>query len=175
MTNTTWITTPDQFEELRRAVTTVEIPAGFDRWHPNEITAWLTDVEEDETASDADIDRARQAVSYALGIEPADMEGGATATVWTPTMLPSTATAEEISNELERRGQRGRTVARSNGTTARMVVVPTDLDRWHPNEITAWLTGYEEDGTVTAADLDRARRAAAHALGVDQENPEAGA
>lgn len=71
------VTTAEEFEALRHAVTTVEIPAGFDRWHPNEITQWLTEVEEDETASDADVYRARQAVNYALGIDPADLEGAA--------------------------------------------------------------------------------------------------
>ncbi|MFD9566123.1 hypothetical protein [Streptomyces sp. NPDC059994] len=59
-----------QFEELRRAATTVKIPANFDGWHPNEITQWRSDVEDDESVSDADVYRVRAAVDYALGIDP---------------------------------------------------------------------------------------------------------
>ncbi|WP_234043365.1 hypothetical protein [Streptomyces marianii] len=71
----TLISTPGQFEELCRASTTVEIPAGFDRWHPNELMQWLGEVEDDETVSEPDYYRARQAVFYALGIEPEDVGG----------------------------------------------------------------------------------------------------
>ncbi|WP_326615145.1 hypothetical protein OG949_40390 (plasmid) [Streptomyces scopuliridis] len=46
----------------------LEIPSDLGRWHPNEITGWLSTVEDDETISDADFDRARQAVGDALGI-----------------------------------------------------------------------------------------------------------
>jgi hypothetical protein len=45
----------------------LEIPVGLDRWHPNEITEWLTGVE-DETIADADVHRACQAVNHALGV-----------------------------------------------------------------------------------------------------------
>ncbi|MFF7258646.1 hypothetical protein [Streptomyces microflavus] len=47
----------------------LEIPT-FDRgWHPNEITRWLDEVENDESVSDEDLARARQAVSEALGVD----------------------------------------------------------------------------------------------------------
>ncbi|MFJ4343624.1 MULTISPECIES: hypothetical protein [unclassified Streptomyces] len=82
-----WLTTPpwkppviataEQYEELRAAMVAVEIPHGFDRWHPNEITQWLTDLGEDETIPEADLARAAAAVNWALGIEPADLEGTA--------------------------------------------------------------------------------------------------
>nr|WP_011475445.1 hypothetical protein [Streptomyces sp. 44414]ABC67383.1 pRL2-20 [Streptomyces sp. 44414] len=101
--------------------------------------------------------------------EKAGRDRQPSAGTWSPTMLSSTATPEEISNELERRGQVGRLVANSNGGTRRKVVVPTDLDRWHPDEITRWLSRYEADETVSAADLDRARSAAADALNARPE------
>lgn len=87
-----------------------------------------------------------------------------------PEPSPIPATAEEISNERERRGLVGRNVATSNGSARKVVVVPTDLDRWHPSEITQWLSRYEENGTVSAADLDRARSAAARALGIEPDD-----
>jgi hypothetical protein len=68
------IRTAAEFEELRQAVTTVEIPARFDRWHPSELTEWLDGVAEDENASEADSLRAQVAVFYALGIEPEDVQ-----------------------------------------------------------------------------------------------------
>ncbi|MFG3216077.1 hypothetical protein [Streptomyces tendae] len=47
----------------------LEIPT-FDRsWHPNEITGWLDEVENDETVSAADLVRARLAVREALGVD----------------------------------------------------------------------------------------------------------
>ncbi|MFD0441301.1 hypothetical protein [Streptomyces chartreusis] len=52
-----------------------QIPADLDRWHPNEIQDWMTEVEEDESISEADIGRARRAVSRALGVD--DEEAGA--------------------------------------------------------------------------------------------------
>ncbi|MER5201162.1 hypothetical protein ACWD3J_47350 [Streptomyces sp. NPDC002755] len=45
----------------------LEIPADLAHWHPNDVTQWLTVVEDDETATDADVDRARQSVHHALG------------------------------------------------------------------------------------------------------------
>jgi hypothetical protein len=49
--------------------TTLEVPT-FDRgWHPNEITGWLDDVENDGSVSDADLARARRAVREALGVD----------------------------------------------------------------------------------------------------------
>lgn len=48
----------------------VEIPVGHEGWHPNEVTQWPSDVEDDESVSDADVYRARATVDYALGIEP---------------------------------------------------------------------------------------------------------
>ncbi|MFD4570502.1 hypothetical protein ACFWOX_39930, partial [Streptomyces sp. NPDC058467] len=46
----------------------LEIPT-FDRtWHPNEITGWLSNLECEENVSEADLARARQAVSEALGV-----------------------------------------------------------------------------------------------------------
>jgi hypothetical protein len=38
-------------------------------WHPNDITRWLSGLEDGETASDAGICRARQAASDALAID----------------------------------------------------------------------------------------------------------
>jgi hypothetical protein len=49
--------------------TALEIPT-FDRtWHPNEITGWLSNLECDEDVSEADLARARKAVSEALGVD----------------------------------------------------------------------------------------------------------
>ncbi len=45
--------------------------------------------------------------------------------------------------------------------------IPTDLDRLHPNDITEWLRSVEDDETVSDADVDRARKAAWNALGID--------
>lgn len=64
---------PEEAEQLigriTERTTALEIPT-FDRgWHPNEITRWLADVENDEKVSDEDLTRARQAVSRALGVE----------------------------------------------------------------------------------------------------------
>ncbi|MFI9587830.1 hypothetical protein ACIHCQ_39905 [Streptomyces sp. NPDC052236] len=47
----------------------LEIPADLNRWHPNEITEWLSTVEDDEAITDADVDRTRQAVNDSLGID----------------------------------------------------------------------------------------------------------
>ncbi|WP_169786258.1 hypothetical protein [Streptomyces yerevanensis] len=47
----------------------LEIPTDFNRWHPNEMTEWLAGIEDDETITDADVDRARQAVHHALVIK----------------------------------------------------------------------------------------------------------
>lgn len=49
----------------------------------------------------------------------------------------------------------------------RPLEIPACLDRWHPNEITEWLAGVEDDETVADADVYRARQAVDHALGVD--------
>ncbi|MFD4400812.1 hypothetical protein [Kitasatospora sp. NPDC058478] len=46
-----------------------EVPADLDRWPAHEITGWLARLEDDDRVSDADLQRARQAVSTALGIE----------------------------------------------------------------------------------------------------------
>lgn len=70
----TFIRTQEEFEALRQAVTTLEIPADLPRWHPNEIGEWMTSVVEDESASDDDRRRAALAEAYALGIEPDDQE-----------------------------------------------------------------------------------------------------
>ncbi|MEU3620724.1 hypothetical protein ABZ725_52125 [Streptomyces sp. NPDC006872] len=69
-----YISTPEEFEALRQAVSTVEIPADMPRWHPNEIADWMTSVVEDESASEDDLRRAALAEAYALGIEPDDLE-----------------------------------------------------------------------------------------------------
>ncbi|MGP3637935.1 hypothetical protein ACTU45_32205 [Streptomyces sp. 24-1644] len=74
----TYIKTPEEFEALRQAVTTIEIPADLPRWHPNEIGDWMTSVAEDETASVDDCRRAALAESYALGVDPDDVEEPAT-------------------------------------------------------------------------------------------------
>lgn len=62
--------TPGQWSGVTMSSSSaLEIPT-FDRgWHPNEIAAWLTGVENDETTSDADLARARRAVSDALGVD----------------------------------------------------------------------------------------------------------
>lgn len=69
----TYIRTPEEFEALRQAATTLEIPADLPRWHPNEISEWMTEVADDETASDDDRRRAALAEAYALGIDPDDV------------------------------------------------------------------------------------------------------
>ncbi|GAA1924315.1 hypothetical protein [Streptantibioticus ferralitis] len=48
---------------------TFQIPTDLDRRHPKEITEWMSSVEDDETISDADVFRAREAVTHALGID----------------------------------------------------------------------------------------------------------
>jgi len=45
-----------------------------------------------------------------------------------------------------------------------MLAIPTDLDRWHPNQVTAWLRDIEDDPTVTDAEYDRAQAAVDAAL-----------
>ncbi|WP_329177848.1 hypothetical protein [Streptomyces sp. NBC_01477] len=42
------------------------IPTDLDRWHPNAVTAWLRDVEDDENVTDAEFDQAQAAVDAAL-------------------------------------------------------------------------------------------------------------
>ncbi|PJM98490.1 hypothetical protein CG740_35115 [Streptomyces sp. CB01201] len=69
--------TDEEFQALCHATTTVEIPSDLIRWHPNEITQWITAVDDDAHASDGDVHRAHQAVAYALGINPADLPGAA--------------------------------------------------------------------------------------------------
>lgn len=44
------------------------------------------------------------------------------------------------------------------------MLIPTDLDRWHPNDITRWLRGVEDDPTVTDREFDQAYAAAETAL-----------
>ncbi|MFE4496064.1 hypothetical protein ACFRKD_26785 [Streptomyces niveus] len=75
MTTLPLIRTAVEFEELRQAVSTVEIPAGFDRWHPSELTEWLDGAAEDEDVPEADFLRAQVAVFYALGVDPEDVQG----------------------------------------------------------------------------------------------------
>jgi hypothetical protein len=48
------------------------------------------------------------------------------------------------------------------------VTIPTDLDRWDPRDVTAWLAALEEDQTVTDAEVTEARRAVSAAL-IDPE------
>ncbi|MFF7258619.1 hypothetical protein [Streptomyces microflavus] len=67
-----YISTPEEFEALRQGVTTVEIPADLPRWHPNEISEWMTSVVEEESATEDDLRCAVLAEAYALGIEPDD-------------------------------------------------------------------------------------------------------
>lgn len=45
-----------------------------------------------------------------------------------------------------------------------MLVIPTDLNAWHPGDIGAWAAGLDDDPTVTEADLQRADRAVSAAL-----------
>ncbi|MFE3770790.1 hypothetical protein [Streptomyces sp. NPDC059122] len=52
-------------------------------------------------------------------------------------------------------------------TATRPLVIPSDLDRMHPNDITEWLSTVESDETVADADVVRARKAVADALGID--------
>ncbi|MFE9559247.1 hypothetical protein ACFYMW_40050 [Streptomyces sp. NPDC006692] len=70
-------TTDEEFRALCQAATTVEIPSDLIRWHPNEITQWITAVQDDAQTSDGDFQRAHQAVAHALGINPADLRAAA--------------------------------------------------------------------------------------------------
>jgi hypothetical protein len=45
-----------------------------------------------------------------------------------------------------------------------MLSIPTDLDRWNPNDVTAWLRAVEDDETVTDAEFDQAQAAVDAAL-----------
>ncbi|MGY3340952.1 hypothetical protein ACVW0K_007145 [Streptomyces filamentosus] len=157
---TVLLRTAEEFEELRRAVTTVEIPADLPRWHPNEISQWMTELAEDESVSVDDRRRAALAEAYALGIEPDDQE----AEPVDPSEL------EPFHNRLEREGRRGRLDVGPDGTLVRLVHIPTDLDRWSPDEVKRWVKGYAEDEQVPAAEVSRAREAAA-GVGVDLEEP----
>ncbi|MCX4429449.1 hypothetical protein [Streptomyces mirabilis] len=65
-------TTDTKENDPMTAPVALEIP-NFDRsWHPNEIGDWLSQVEDDESVSHADLTRARQAVAVALGVDDAD-------------------------------------------------------------------------------------------------------
>ena len=88
---------------------------------------------------------------------------------WAPTHLSSSnpaATAEDLRNRL-RHDLTPRITATTDGRTVEHFEVPTDLDRWHPNEITDWLSRMEDDDRVSEADLQRARQAVSTALGLD--------
>lgn len=52
-----------------------------------------------------------------------------------------------------------------------MLTIPSDLDRLHPTEITAWLDDVADDETVTAPEWTAAQHAVAHALGVPDASP----
>lgn len=58
--------------------------------------------------------------------------------------------------------------------TASTLEIPNFDRSWHPNEIGDWLAQVEDDESVSDADLTRARKAVAVALGVDDDG-EAGA
>ncbi|MDT3395464.1 hypothetical protein RKE29_02155 [Streptomyces sp. B1866] len=45
-----------------------------------------------------------------------------------------------------------------------MLTIPTDLDTWHPADVTAWLTTLGDDPTVTDTEYDQAQQAATAAL-----------
>jgi hypothetical protein len=45
-----------------------------------------------------------------------------------------------------------------------MLTIPTDLDRWHPTEVTAWLRDVEDDPRVTDAEFESAQAAVDRAL-----------
>lgn len=49
----------------------LDIPAGLDGWHPNAVTAWLRDIEDDPNVTDAEYDRAQAAADAALLGTPA--------------------------------------------------------------------------------------------------------
>jgi hypothetical protein len=42
------------------------IPTDLDSWNPTDVTAWLRAVEDDDTVTDAEFDRAQAAVNAAL-------------------------------------------------------------------------------------------------------------
>lgn len=54
-------------------------------------------------------------------------------------------------------------------TAASRLEIPTFDRTWHPNEIGDWLTQVEDDEAVSHDDIVRARKAVAHALGVDDD------
>lgn len=45
-----------------------------------------------------------------------------------------------------------------------MLAIPTDMDRWHPNDVADWSAGLDDDPTVTDAEYAQARRAVSVAL-----------
>jgi hypothetical protein len=55
-----------------------------------------------------------------------------------------------------------------------MLTIPPDLDRLHPDEISAWLDGLVDDDTLTDQDWTAAQYAAAVALGVPDAVPAPG-
>ncbi|MCW8383966.1 hypothetical protein [Streptomyces justiciae] len=76
------------------------------------------------------------------------------------------ARLEELRNRLGRQGS-PRICLAADGTVKRALVIPTDLGNWHPTEITRWLSGLEDDVTVSDTEIHRAREAVGRALSVD--------
>ncbi|MDQ1041787.1 hypothetical protein [Streptomyces sp. V4I2] len=98
-----------------------------------------------------------------------DLDGQPSAGTWSPVTVSSTPTTAEESRNRWARDHKTRAVVGAGGTVVRKLDIPTDLDRWHPNEIQDWMTEVEEDESVSEADIGRARKAVAHALGVDDD------
>jgi hypothetical protein len=45
-----------------------------------------------------------------------------------------------------------------------MFTIPTDLDRWHPNQVASWLTDLANDEAITDDEYERAEGAVFEAL-----------
>ncbi|WP_121832201.1 hypothetical protein [Streptomyces sp. S1] len=99
----------------------------------------------------------------------ADQDRQPSAGTWSPvTMSTTPRTAEEGRNRWARE-RKTRSVVGAGGTVVQKLTIPTDLDRWHPNEIQDWMTEVEQDESIPEADIGRARKAVSRALGVDDD------
>jgi hypothetical protein len=101
--------------------------------------------------------------------EKAGRDRQPSAGTWSPVTMSSTPTTAEESRNRWARERKTRTVMGAGGTTVQKLDIPTDLDRWHPNEIQDWMTEVEEDESISEADIGRARKAVSRALGVDDD------
>ncbi len=76
---------------------------------------------------------------------------------------------EAVRAKLDLDGQPSATDWKPVTVSSSPLEIPTFDRSWHPNEITGWLAVVEDDENVSDADLTRARKAVAHALGVDDD------